>query len=494
MPAMSTRERLALTLLVLAAAAHSGWNAWSLPALAGYDAAAHAGYALAIVREGRLPHPLSGWSTFHPPAWHLVAAALWRAAEPFGSGALRIALRAPGAFAWLAAGVALHRALRRGGAGADTAWVATALLFFVPVNQLAVAMIGNEAFAAACAVAAVPFLLRLQAAPNDLRAAAGAGLAAGLALATKYSGAWVAAACAVPFARRDLGRGGLRALAACALVGSAVAAPAYLRHLALTGTPFPMTRTREPMRTAEENLLVRARRATDYLWIPVDCLRRPSVQHVAGRPGAFANRNPAMQSVACLVAAGLWYDPFAQRVPIQHHADERSPGPLLVGLGLAPTALVLAGLALAVRDLVRSRGRSRDAPLVAMAALATASFATFTWQAPSLAAAKASYLMPLAGASAVFFARAVEALPRRPRALALAASLAAALVAAVVFTSGACFPPDLGRARVEARVWQHIGDALPGSRIGEAVAILWRPVRDPRARPPRPTRPAPRGR
>ncbi len=438
----------------------------------GYDALGHAGYALAIAREGRLPHPLSGWSTFHPPAWHLVAAALWRAIEPFGPGALRVALRAPGALAWLAAGIAVHRALRRGGADADAAWVAAALFFFVPVNQLACAMIGNEAFAAACSAAAVPFLLRLQANPSDLRAAAGAGFAAGLGLATKYTGAWVAAACAVPFARRDLDCRGVRALATCALVGAAIAAPAYVRNFALIGSPLPMTRTREPMRTAEDALTVRLRRPADYLWLPADCLRRPSVYHVAGKPGAFGNRNPAMQSVPCLVYAGLWYDPFAQRVPIAHHDDEQRLGLVVVGLGLAPTTLVLAGLALAVRDCVRRRGRSRDAPLVAMAALAAASFAAFTWRAPSLAAAKASYLMPLAGASAVFFARAVEALPGRLRALGLATSLAAALAAGFFFTSDALFPPDPTRARVEAHGWQRLGKALPHSRIDEAGEIL----------------------
>src|SRR5262245_19866784 len=109
---MPARERLALVLLLLAVGVQYGWNAWSLPPFVGYDAAGHAGYALAIARDGRLPAPLSGWSTFHPPAWYLAAAALWRAGEPLGPGALRVALRALGGAAWLAAGLALHRALR----------------------------------------------------------------------------------------------------------------------------------------------------------------------------------------------------------------------------------------------------------------------------------------------------------------------------------------------------------------------------------------------
>jgi hypothetical protein len=486
---MSARERFALGLLVLAAGAQYAWNAWSIPALVGYDAAAHAGYALAIAREGRLPHPLSGWSTFHPPAWHLAAAALWGALEPFGPAALRVGLRALGAAAWLAAGIAVHRALRHTGAGPATAFVALALFYFAPVNQLSAAMIGNETFAAACAAFALPFLFRLQADPRDLGAAAGAGLAAGLALATKFTGAWVAAACALPFARRGLDRRALRALAVCAGLASAVAGPAYLRSAVLTGTPLPMTRTREPMRSLEANLVLRPRAVSDYLWIPADCLRRPSVQHVAGAPGAFANRNPAMASVPCLVYAGLWYDPFAQRVPIVRHRDREWLGPVLTALGLVPTLLVAAGLALAARELGRTRGRSRDAPLVAMAALAAANFAAFSWIAPSLAAAKASYLLPLAAPSAVFFARAAEALPARLRAAALAASGVAAAAAALVFTSGVCFEPDLARARTEALVWQRIGGALPGSRIAEAVRALEEPLAGgsgpPAARAPR---------
>jgi hypothetical protein len=480
---MSGRERLALWLLVLAAGAQYAWNAWSIPALVGYDAAGHAGYALRIAREGELPHPLSGWSTFHPPAWHLLAAALWRALEPFGAAALRVGLRASGAAAWLAAGIAVHSTLRRTGAPPATAWVAAALFWFAPVAQLSAAMIGNETFAAACVAAALPFLLRLQADPRDLRAAAGAGLAAGLALATKFTGAWAAAACALPFARRDLDRRMLCALAVCAGLGLAVAAPAYLRNAALAGTPVPMTRTREPMRSAEQNLVLRPRRASDYLWLSPECLRRPSVLHTAGAPGAFGNRNPAMASVPCLVYAGLWYDPFAQRVPIERHRDGEWMGPTLAALGLVPTALVAAGLALAARELVRSRARSRDAPLVAMAALAAASFAAFTWSAPSLAAAKASYLLPLAAPAALFFARAAQALPARLRAAALAASGTAAFAAALAFTSGVGVEPDRPRAQIEARVWERIGRALPGSRIDEAVRILCGPLPAPPERP-----------
>jgi hypothetical protein len=470
---MAARERLALALLLLGAAAQYAWNAWCLPPFAGYDAAGHAGYALAIAREGRLPAPLSGWVTFHPPAWYLAAAALWLGCEPLGPDALRVGLRTLGSGGWLAAGVVLHRALRlRLGARPATAWVAIALLWWVPVNQLAGAMVGNEAFAAAWAALAAVALLRLESDPADRRAALAAGLAAGLALASKFTGAWVAAACAVPFARRDLGRPGLHALAICALAGLALAGPVYARNLTLTGQLFPMTRSHHAiMQTAEAALTLGPRGVGDYLGVPRDCGLRPSVHQVRGEPGAWSNRNPAMQSVPCLVYAGLWYDPFGQRVPIERHRDGEWAGPLLLALGLVPTALVAMGLLASVGDLARRRRRP-EAPLVAMSALALASFVGFTWIAPSLTAAKASYLMPLAAPAAVFFARAADALPSRVRAAALAASGAAALASALVFTSGVGFAPDRAQAQLEARVWQGIGRRLPGSHIDEAVRVL----------------------
>ena len=217
------------------------------------------------------------------------------------------------------------------------------------------------------------------------------------------------------------------------------------------------------------------RRVADYLAVPSDCALRPSVHQLRGMPGAWSNRNPSMQSVPCLVYAGLWYDPFGQRVPIERHRDGEWAGPLLLALGLLPTALAAAGGLASARDLALRRRRP-EAPLVAMTLLALASFVGFTWVAPSLTAAKASYLMPLAAPAAVFFTRAVDALPRRLRAAALAASGAAALACAVVFTSGVYFEPDREHARLEARVWQGIGGRLPGSHIGEAVQRLQGPA------------------
>jgi hypothetical protein len=334
-------------------------------------------------------------------------------------------------------------------------------------------MVGNEAFGAALATAALWPLVRLQDDPRDPGAAVCAGGLAGAALATKFTGAWVAAACLIPFLR-PLRDPRLRtALVGCAVAGACVAGPVYVRNVALTGTPFPMTRELEPMKGAEEALVIRPRRVRDYLAFDPGILLRPSIYHVEDASGSWAHRNERMTQVWSLLYAGLWYDAHGHRVPIEAHRDGVPWGPLLALLGLLPTSLVVLGFGGALAELIRRRGRSRDAPLVAVALLALVSVVGFTWQAPSLAAAKASYLLPAAGPAAWFFARGVDRLPGLWRRLALGLSLSAALAAGLVFTHGVVF--ESPSSRVLVRSWLHVAGDLPGARIDEAVRALYGP-------------------
>ena len=73
--AAALAPKISLCLLLIAAAAQYTWNAFTVTPLAGYDAGGHAGYLLTIVEEGRLPHPLEGWATFHPPLYYPLAKA-----------------------------------------------------------------------------------------------------------------------------------------------------------------------------------------------------------------------------------------------------------------------------------------------------------------------------------------------------------------------------------------------------------------------------------
>lgn len=467
------RARVLLSVLFGIAGAHYAWNAAAQPGFWGYDEGGHAAYALAILETGALPDPFSGWSTFHPPVYYLLAAASWALLEPLGPGAVLVGLRVWSALGVMAA-AAVTFALARRLAGSELpALTAAALVLFVPVAQLAATMVGNEGLAAGFAALSLLFLVRLQGDPGRMRSALLAGGFAGLALATKFTGVWVLAACAVPFARGDLGTEGRRALAACFAIALAVAGPVYVRNLVLTDTPFPLTRTREPMKRQEASLQVRERRLADYLTVPLRCGQYPYVAVVA-EGGSWAGLNPAMQSVPCLTYAGVWFDPFGLRALRADPAEGLRAGRALLWAGLVPSLLVLLGFGRALSRAVRSRGRDPAAPLVAVSVLALLSYAGITWMAPSLGAAKASYLLPALAPAGVFLALGAQLLGRGVRGAALALTGVALALALFVFTTGTVF--RAADPRISYAFWMRVGAELPRSFITETAARLLAPA------------------
>ena len=447
------------------------WNVLYVAPLTGFDAPGHMGYALTILRELRLPHPTEGWSTFHPPLYYAVTAAVWGVLEPLGPRAVLVGIRLLGVAAGLAAALVTHHLVRRLGGSRAVAFVATALVLFVPCVQMSATMEGNEAFAAGVAALGLPALLSLHADPRNVRTALVTGLFAGLAAITKFTGLALVAACVVPFLRTDLDRAMLRALAALGFVFALVAAPIYGRNVLVAGTPFPLTRTRDPMYTAERVQVIRPRRVLDYFTIHLDNFVRPSVFHLTRLPGSFRNRNRAMTSVPGLLYASFWYDPFAHRIPIHQHRDGIRSGPTMLALGLVPTLLMLAGLVIATWRSLKRRLRVPEAPLVAMAFAGTAMLVLHTWTAQSTASVKGTYLLQLAPVGGVFFAQAAMCLRGRWRLAALLASLAAAAAATAVFTVGILFwTPQPG-----VQTWTAWGKRLPGSHIQEALHFFFSP-------------------
>jgi len=128
--------------------------------------------------------------------------------------------------------------------------------------------------------------------------------------------------------------------------------------------------------------------ATDGLSVDARrLLRRPSVQQVAGKPEPSPTATRPCRASVCLAYAGLWYDPFAQRVPIAHHADGNGGARARSGLGLAPTALALAGWP-SPRATSPAAGAAPRTPRWCDGRLAAASFRRLHLAGSSLAAAK----------------------------------------------------------------------------------------------------------
>jgi hypothetical protein len=432
------RSSLALGGAVLAAAlACYAWNLATLPPLTGYDADGHMHYVATLLDEGRLPHPLEGWSSFHPPLYHLLVAWIARDSVPVWNP---IAIGAVSALAALAIGAIAFAVLRRLSAPPPVAAVASAVLLFDPCVLLAATTVGNEALGAAFCALALAALTGLQRDPRSLRLAAAAGVAMGLALLTKSSALLIAPACIVPFLRRDADRRCLRAAALLGGIALLLSAPVYLRNLALTGTALPMTRERPLVALNERALTIRERRASDYLWIDPGALADPLVPD----PDAARGLNPHMTSVWGLAYASAWFDAHGLRVSEIDRPTALAAGRLLLALGAIPTALLLLGFALAWRDLGRNGSAARDAPLAVAGSSALLGFVAFTARVPTTAAVKSAYLLPVALCAPVFFARGVCALGPAGRRVALLCASLAPLASAVLLSNGVLLPIHSG--------------------------------------------------
>ena len=459
--------------IALAAVAHYVWNLFQITPLTGYDGPAHAGYIATIAMDGRLPLPREGWSTFHPPLYYLVCSVVWHLFGELGPRSLLVALRSVSMLSMFGAVAALAWILARRSVAPGVRALTVAVALFVPAVQFAGTFVGNEAFGVLWASLAIVAILRLQEAPGDVRAAAAAGACAGLAMATKYTGLFVAIGCLVPFARAAAWPAARRSLPWLLVALALLGGPAYLRNLALTGSPIPMTRDQGFHAKIEEGMTLRPRALGDFGPPSWESILRPTLFHVEGEPQPGVRWNESMQNVWGLGYATLWYDGAGNRVAARYHRDGILWGPALMLLALVPMGLLIAGFVGATRECLRSRLEARDAPLVVMSFVGLALYVGFTIRAPAIVAAKGSYLLPLLVPSGVFFARAVEALPRPWRVLGLTASGAAALLAAIVFATSLVFPPiPIDRVVQSKTVLDRV---YPTAHIGKGVDRLLPP-------------------
>lgn len=472
MPRWTRTEWICLGLLLLVATGQRAWNATSIDPLRGYDGPGHAAYVFTVAHEGRLPHPTEGWSTFHPPAYYLLGAGAWKLLAPLGPDAVEFGLRMIGAIAGILAALVLYRCARRLGASAPTTWVAIALFLFVPSNQMAAVMIGNEALCAALAVFAIPPLLALQSDPTDRRAASLAGLFIGLALITKYNSLPLLPAALTPFVVRRPNRESLAAMATFAATVAIVASPVYLRNFFVTGSPIPMTREIGPMQRAENGMILRPRRATDYVWLDPATLRRPSLFQTGPAVAQLRNRNQAMVNVWGLTHASIWFDPFLHRTPPDFHRDGSPWGVILASAGLLPAATMLAGVLLALAAAARSRGRSPWTPLLVLWFGGVVLFVAFTLRAPSAAAVKGSYMLPISGAGALFFCLASSALRRRGQKILLVGCAMIAVWSGIFFTDRLLIRSPRTAQERFVRAWTAWAKELPESNLDPSLSYF----------------------
>jgi len=372
--------------LALAAVAMRVHNALHYPADWGFDASFNWRYIYRLSLDWTLPPPEAGWSTSDPPLFYYTSAAVMRCLAALGvRDAAVYALPLLSALAGLGI-VALAVALARRAAPVDPLRAALAglLLLFLPAHLHMSAMVNEEMLAALLASCAVFGLaIRAPGEPTRLGQAAAVGLASGLALLTKLSGAIAVATAALtvaaegwkPGSRARAGLGTAAVLIAALLAGGWFPA----RSLLATGSPQPIGL---PAHVGMLALPPGERALGDYLRVPLATFLDPQLL------------NPdLLRSVWGSTFATVWFDGHRYFLPREDRAVSWLGGVTLL-LALLPTAAFAAGLARGARRLRRARSAA-DLPLLLLTALTIAGYAFYTWRNPWFVVVKGTSLLGL---------------------------------------------------------------------------------------------------
>jgi hypothetical protein len=419
-------QRLAATgaALALAAVAIRVQNAWRYPADWGFDASFNWRYIYRLTQEWTLPPPHAGWSTSDPPLYFYAAAAVWRGLAAL-SARDAVVVVLPLLSALLGLGVvALAVALVRRAAPPDPLRAALAglLLLYLPAHLHMSVMVNEEMLSALLGSAAVFGLaLREPGAPQP-RSAAGVGLASGLALLTKLSGALTVASAALTYAwdaRAPAVR--TRALACCAtLLGVALVVGGWFpaRSLLATGSAQPVGL---PAHLRMLELPPGTRSLGDYLRVPLATFHDPQLLHP-----------DLLRSVWGSTYATVWFDGHRYFLP-RESRGVRWLGSATLVLALLPTAAFCAGLARGAVRVRRGTG-APDLPLLLLTGITLAGYAFYTWRNPWFVVLKGTSLL---GLSLPFAYYASETLAGWLRGR-LRAAVAAALLALAVCVAASC--------------------------------------------------------
>jgi 4-amino-4-deoxy-L-arabinose transferase-like glycosyltransferase len=405
-------------------------GAAAAPPLSGFDGPYHAANIGILFFDGRLPLPHEGWSTFHPPLYYAVSAAIWKLLPGSASGeTLLFVLRLVNVISGLALGAAVYATARLLiPARPWLAVLAGTLAWFLPMHLGASFLLGNEISAAALSATAMWLLIRCLAAPGSIGRAVALGAVLGLGVLTKFSALVVAsvALAMLAYSARGSSESPLRALAPALAATTALVLLSgwyFVGNLARYGRPIVM-----------QNEIVSAEmRKQGY------GPTRDLAAYLDPNPEILANPVARPRSDAPAVwphtFASTWFDPHASVI------DPRAPwsrrlAPVLFAGGAFWTAFAVLG-AVAV-----ARGRERFAipwSALALALLALASltsYIAFTWRIATLSALKGTYLSAGVPAFVLFAALGAERIARRST---LATGVVATAVAGFVISVASLF-------------------------------------------------------
>ena len=411
------RALAATAVLVLGAVAIRIHDVLSYPADWGFDASFNWQYIHHLTQSWALPPPAAGWSSGDPPLYFYLSGAVLRLGRLLAQSyypLFTVPMLSVAAGLGIAA-LAWTLVRRVDPDNPRRALLAAVLILYLPAHVQLSVMVNEEIFAALFTSAALLVVTRPGLAdPGDTAGvgrAARAGLAGGLALLTKLSGALAiltaAAAYALDGLRRRTPAPAARRVAVLLLVAALVGGWYYARNRVLYGYfqphGLPAHQVMFQMPPGERSL-------GDYLRVPLATFTDPQLL------------NPdLLRSVWGATYASLWFDAHRFFLPESNAVTQLGTFTLL--LALLPSAAFAMGLLGGLRRALRDPDSS-DAPLLLLTALTLAGYAFYTWQNPWFVVVKGSSLLGLSLPFAFYASETLERGTRRGGVRAIAIWLA----------------------------------------------------------------------
>lgn len=382
-------------------------NAFLYPAERSFvDSRDHAEYVEEVARSWRVPRADEGFQTYQPPAYYWAAAVLERLVGDDSvvrsSKAVQV-LGALSGFALVLLSFSLARRLFEDGA---SRLVATGFAACLPMLNYTSPTVSNEMFAAAASAAGLVALVRCgrEDAPVSVGGAVVAGVCCALALLSKYSGLFVAAAGALLLlaAGSNARDRRWRPLVAFLAVLLLLSGWLYLRNLLAFGDPF----------------VGNWDSASGFHYEQEPGYR--SVGFYAGFGRVFVE--PMEHAPWLSFADGLYASCWAEIYRSFLNPNDDGPLKLWVGASLLlaawPSLLILLGFGETLRRALRRPFADAELLLVAVPVWSLAALVSFTLEVPFYSTIKAFFLLSLVPVLAIWLARGrllLAVLPRSVR-------------------------------------------------------------------------------
>lgn len=407
-------------------------NALVYPIDMGYDAGGNWDYIALLLDSWTLPAPDEGWATAHPPFFYYLAGLIGRSTGALDKAmvvhVVRLLMAAVGV---LGIGLAVALVRRVEPENHRRAFIAGALLLFLPVHIYMSAMLSEEILVTGLiSLAVVGVGTDLISLPRPGRARWRAflfGAVAGLALLTKLTGLLVIGACVAAYLINGMRTGEKLAAFHRAVIFAATALLVggwfYALNLLTYGYLYPHGLD---VHSIMFEMPPGTRTVSDYLWIPWQTFSDPRLLSP-----------DLLHSVWGSTYITIWFDGHHHFLPAGDSIVAKI-GTAILLLGLVPTAAFAVGLWRGGRRLFRN-AQGPDVVLLLLVVSTLAGYVLFTWQNPWFAVLKGSFLLGLSVPFSFYASEVLADWTRvlSPRSIAIQSCLGLlAVLVVVTFTYG----------------------------------------------------------